>query len=96
VSALVVDLGGLAELVERMARFESQLGALRGEVETRMRQLDGTWSGVAEQACREADAQWRAGAGEVHAALVAMRAIAATAHANYEAAVHANRRMWAP
>jgi WXG100 family type VII secretion target len=92
---LVVDLAGLAELGERMRRFETHVAALRTEVDRRMRELDAAWSGAAARSRETADAQWRAGAAEVHEALTAMRGVVTTAHENYLAAASANRRMWA-
>jgi uncharacterized protein YukE len=65
-------------------------------VDARLQALHGTWSGTAAAAQADAHAHWRAGADEVHEALVALRTIASGAHANYTAAVQANRAMWTP
>jgi WXG100 family type VII secretion target len=96
VSRLVVDLDRLAQLVDRMSRLEAQLVRVGDDADARVRVLHAGWSGAAASAQAAAHAQWRAGAAEVHDALVALRAIVSTAHGNYAAAVAANRRMWAP
>jgi uncharacterized protein YukE len=93
-SRVVVDLSHLAELVERMEQFLVQLTAVR-EVAVRAEQSHGTWTGDAAALEADAQARWSGGAAEVQDALAALRAIASTAHANYDAAVLANRRMWA-
>ena len=93
-SRVVVDLDRLAELVERMERFQAHLTRARDEAAGRVAQLHGSWTG--EAAARQAGAQheWNRGAAEVQVALATLRSIAATAHANYSAAALANRRMW--
>ena len=93
-SRLVVDLAHLAELIDRMEQYLAQLSRLRDEA-LRVERLHPTWTGDAAAAQARAQARWAAGAAEVHDSLASLRALAATAHANYEAAVLANRRMWA-
>jgi WXG100 family type VII secretion target len=95
-SRLVVDLDRLAQLVDRMTRFEAQLGRVGEDADARVHLMHAGWTGAAASTQAAAHVQWRAGAAEVHDALVALRAIVATAHGNYAAAVAANRRMWAP
>lgn len=90
----MVDLEQLAQLVERMARVQAQLGRVGEDADARVDQLQSDWSGTAASAQAAAHAQWRAGAAEVHEALAVLRAIVSTAHANYLAAVAASRRMW--
>lgn len=94
-SRLAVELDRLGELVDRMALFEAQLERVRDEVDARIRALHVSWTGEAATRQASAHAQWRTGAAEVHHVLVALRSIAAGAHANYAAAAVANRRMWA-
>lgn len=93
-TGLGVDLARLGELVDRMQRFEAQLNDVRTQLDARIRGLDVTWTGAAAVAQAGAHARWDAAAGDVHAASGTLRRVAATAHANYAAAVLANRRMW--
>jgi WXG100 family type VII secretion target len=95
-SRLVVDIEQLAHLVERMSRLEAQLIRVADDAAARVQRVHADWDGAAASAQSAAYATWRAGAAEVHEALVTLRSIAATAHANYVAAVAANRRMWTP
>lgn len=90
---LVVDLAHLAELIERMEQYLAHLGAL-GDEAARAERLHPTWTGDAAETAARAHARWAAGAAEVQDSLASLRAVAAAAHANYEAAVAANRRMW--
>jgi len=59
-----------------------------------MRQVHGSWAGAAADAQAAAHKRWHAGASEVQEALAALRSIASGAHANYQAAMLTNRRMW--
>ncbi|MFN2563105.1 MAG: WXG100 family type VII secretion target [Jatrophihabitans sp.] len=93
-SRLVVDLAQLAELVEWMERYLGHLAGLREEA-VRAERLHPTWTGEAAVAQARARTRWAAGAAEVQDALASLRAVAAVARGNYEAAVLANRRMWA-
>jgi uncharacterized protein YukE len=94
VTRLVVDLGLLAEFIERMEQYSAHVSAIRDEA-VRVQQLHATWAGDASAAEEDAQARWAAGAAEVQESLAILRAVASTAAANYEAAVFANRRMWA-
>jgi|tagenome__1003787_1003787.scaffolds.fasta_scaffold16716916_2 WXG100 family type VII secretion target len=91
---LRVDLDRLDDFVRHAQRVAAQLDRVRGEVDTRVRDAQVVWTGRAAAAQVEAHARWAAGAAELHAALESLRVMAATAHGNYAAAVHANRRMW--
>jgi ESAT-6 family protein len=92
---LVVDLGALAELTERMQRFQDHLSATRDEVQRRITALHLSWTGDAAAAQAASSAQWASATAELQEALAALRSIGETARANYAAAVAANRRMWA-
>jgi WXG100 family type VII secretion target len=94
-SRLVVDLDRLADLIDRMELFQAHLTRTRDEVDARVRHMHGSWTGTAASAQAEAHARWATGAAEVQEALADLRSIAATAHANFEAARLANRQMWA-
>jgi uncharacterized protein YukE len=93
VSPIVVDLEQLAELVAGIETFQHHLSRVGQDVDARGKTLPWTGRAAAEHA--HAQARWAAGAAEVQAALAVLRSIAVTAHANYEAAALANRRMWA-
>lgn len=84
----------LADVVERLGRLDAHLETVLADVERRVTDLHGTWSGEAAQAHREAHAEWRRGAERMRAGLATMRSIAATAHANYTGAAVTNLRMW--
>jgi WXG100 family type VII secretion target len=94
-SRVAVDLGALAELVERLARFEQHLTRTHDDVTRRVSDLHATWQGDAASAQAAAQHEWSVALGEVRTALYVLRRIGGTAHANYVAALSANRRMWA-
>ncbi|MDT4924608.1 MAG: hypothetical protein QOG01_2321 [Pseudonocardiales bacterium] len=89
---VAVDLDRLADLIHQMASFHAQLTQARSRVDALVR--DVAWTGDGAVAAAAAHARWDAGAHEVHEALAALRSVAATARANYTAAMIANRRMW--
>lgn len=91
---LVVDLEHLAELIDRMEHFQAHLSQVRDEA-ARVQHLHSQWTGEAAAAQADAQFQWVVGAAEVQESLAVLRSIASTAHANYDAARLANRRMWA-
>ena len=93
-SRVVVDLDALDALVARMARLQDQVARVSEDADARVRDLHGSWSGTAASGYDTVHRRWRAGVSEAQDALVALRSIASTAHANYLAAVAANRRMW--
>lgn len=91
---VAVDLDRLAFLVDRMAAIERQLDRLRGDVDATAGALRTRWRGRAAAQQALAEQRWRRGAAETTQALAELRAIVATAHANYSAALLANQRMW--
>ncbi len=92
---LAVDLAALAELVEGMQRFQDHLTTTRQEVERRVAGLHLTWSGGAAAEQAAAQRHWSMATDELQQTLAVLRSIGLTAHANYSAAMAANRRMWA-
>lgn len=94
-SRLVVDLAHLAELIDRMEQYLAHLSAVRDEA-VGVSRLHAAWTGAAAAAEADAHARWSAAAAEVQESLAALHAIASTARGNYDAALLANRRMWAP
>lgn len=89
-----VDVEQLGEIVDQMARYESQLQEALDDIDGQIARLHGTWSGAAAQAQLADQQRWRDGADRMHAALVVMRQIAATAQQNYTDAATTNARMW--
>ena len=89
-----VDLDQLDQTVARLRRFERFLDDRLGEVDRRVRSVQAGWHGPAAQAQRAAQQDWVAAGGEMRAAMSAVGDAAATAHANYCAAVQANHRGW--
>jgi uncharacterized protein YukE len=77
-----------------METFEHHLSRVGRDVDARARILQEVWTGRAAVEHAQAHARWATGAAEVQAALAVLRSIAVTAHANYQAATLANRRMW--
>ncbi|MHA3702916.1 WXG100 family type VII secretion target [Jatrophihabitans sp. YIM 134969] len=92
--AFVVDTDRLEAVVAKLTALAAQADEVIGEVDARVRALGGAWSGDASEAQQAAHAEWVAGAREMHQALVALHTLTDTAHANYTAAVAANRAMW--
>jgi WXG100 family type VII secretion target len=92
---LLVDTDRLAEFVDRVEHTQAQLTRARDDADARIRQLQSGWDGTAAQAQAAAHAHWQAAATQAQEALAALHSIARTAHANYTAAVLANRRIWA-
>lgn len=92
---LTVDVAALERFVSRLELLAGHLGRVRADVDAQVGQLHVTWTGEAAERQAAAQRRWAAGADDVHAALAALRAVASIAHANYLAAVQANRGMWA-
>ncbi|MGH3718479.1 MAG: WXG100 family type VII secretion target [Pseudonocardiaceae bacterium] len=90
----VVDLEQLDGVVSRLAAFEQTLERRIADVDARVQGVHGVWSGDAAAAQLAAHREWLAGAGRMRTALAEITAAATTAHANYSAAVAANKRMW--
>lgn len=89
-----VRLAQLAEVIERLERFDRHVEQALQDADRRVDALHVTWSGEAAVAHRAAHEGWVRGAAEMRAGLGRMRTVAATAHANYIGAVTANCRMW--
>jgi ESAT-6 family protein len=93
-SPFAVDIELLQDVVDRMSAFERDLDERLGELDTRVGRLHQIWSGDAAAEQARAHREWLAGAQRMHAAIVTLRRIATAAHANYAAAIAANRQMW--
>jgi WXG100 family type VII secretion target len=92
--AFAVDLEMLQDLIDRMRGFERSLAQHLDDVQARAARLHGAWSGDGAAEQRLAHQEWTVGAQQMHAAIVTLRRISATAHGNYAAAIAANRGMW--
>jgi WXG100 family type VII secretion target len=95
VTRFAVDLAEVESVVADMQVFEGRFEARLAELDELVARLHGTWTGAAAAAQGSAHARWKAGAEEMHRALVEMREAAQRAHANYSAAAETNTRMWA-
>jgi ESAT-6 family protein len=93
-SSFAVDIELLQDVVDRMAAFENGLDERLAEVDARISRLHHVWTGAAAAEQARAHREWLAGAQQMREAVAALRAIGATAHANYTAAIAANRQMW--
>jgi WXG100 family type VII secretion target len=93
-SAFRVHLAELSHVVEELDRFQTHLAAALEEVDAKVTELHGTWTGDAAEAHQAAHDQWKQGADDMGAGLETMRENASTAHANYTSAVTANAAMW--
>lgn len=91
---VVVDLAALAQFVGQLELLQRQLLHAHDTVGQQVARLHVQWTGRAAATHAAAHTQWAAAATEVSDALATLRAIGSDAHANYAAAVAANRRMW--
>jgi len=89
-----VDLDRLADIVDRIARFDQHLESALDDADARVNRLHASWNGEAATRHREAHEEWKRGVAEMRSALAVMRQNALTAHENYLNAVTANVRMW--
>jgi WXG100 family type VII secretion target len=89
-----VDLGQLAAITTRMERFDRVLEWVLEDANRQVERLHRTWTGDAATTHREAHRTWEQGAADLRAGLAEIRAVASTAHANYQSAVEANVAMW--
>lgn len=90
--AYTVDLEALNGLIDHMSRFtdavDEHVAAIGDYVATM------PWTGEAEQAHKQWQAQWRSGVEDLQEGLRSIRAGARTAHENYSSAIAANLAMW--
>lgn len=93
-SRVAIDLDRLAEVVVHLGAFQAHLDHTCEDVDAALRTAHASWSGAAASAQATARARWRAGAADAQDALALLRSIAATSHANYASAKHANQLMW--
>ncbi|PZS17248.1 MAG: WXG100 family type VII secretion target [Pseudonocardiales bacterium] len=93
-SSFAVDLEILQDVIDRMSTFERVLEERLDDVDGRVRRLHQAWAGAAADEHVRAHQEWLAGAQQMRTAIATLRRIGATAHANYAAAIAANRRMW--
>jgi WXG100 family type VII secretion target len=89
-----VDLERLDGIVSKLAGFEQTLERRIADVDARVQRIHGVWCGDAAAAHLAAHREWMDGARRMRTALAEIAEAAATAHANYSAAVAANKQMW--
>jgi uncharacterized protein YukE len=94
VSRFGVDLERLDAFPHSLAGCEQRLCAARSEIDAAVREAHSDWRGSAAAAHADAHRRWAAGEAGLREALAAMQEIAATAAANYTAAVGAGTRIW--
>ena len=93
--AFSVDLGRLADIVERMAQYQKVIDGMLGEVDSAVKNLHGAWEGSASLAHADAHAEWRSGADLMRNALGQLQSAGLHAKKAYDGAVEANTTMWA-
>lgn len=91
---LLVRLERLGDLLRDLDSFARRAEELTGRVDASARRLRGSWTGAAALAHAAAHARWHDAAAEMGTAAEALRRQAATARANYFAALGANDTMW--
>lgn len=89
-----VDLDLLDETIASMAACGRALDGLLDEVDRRVAELHGTWSGQAASAQATAQQAWEDGFRSMRDGLAAMRAAGDLAGSSYRTATDTNRRMW--
>lgn len=89
-----VDLDLLEETIAAMAACGQALDELLDEVEQRVVELHGTWSGSAASAQAAAQEAWESGFRAMRDGLAVMRAAGDAAGASYHVAIGTNRQMW--
>lgn len=89
-----IDLDLLDQRIGQMETFERSLDRAFAQLESPIRALDGTWTGLAAAAHREAHRTWLADAAAMRKALAGLREAARVAHHNYHGAARANVTMW--
>jgi uncharacterized protein YukE len=92
--AFRVDPQALADAVERMDEYLRYVESVLTEIDSLATNLRVTWSGEAAAAHVEAHRHWARGEAMMREALVALKVVGATAHANYTGVMAANLAMW--
>ena len=92
--SFAVSLPALAEVVDRMVAYDRAVGGQLERIDAQVRGLAMTWTGAAAASYETAHAQWTRDLAQMREAALRLRAVVATAHGNYAAAVAASRAMW--
>lgn len=90
----VVDHDALDSLIVRMEHYLVSMKGWIDDVDSRVAQVQTTWTGEAADAQQGSHQNWQQGAAEMQTALNEIRANARVAHTNYVNAVSANVQMW--
>lgn len=89
-----VDLERLEAFTSELRGCGRKLADARAEIDAAVRDVHAEWRGAAAAAHADAHRQWSVGEAEMREALAVLQQIAATAAANYAAAVSAGARVW--
>lgn len=92
--AFAVDLDRLADIVERMAAYQTVVDSMLEECDSVVANLHAQWDGVASESHAAVHKQWKEGADMMRTALAQLRAAGAHAHTSYSGAVEANLKIW--
>ncbi|WP_445169201.1 WXG100 family type VII secretion target [Mycolicibacterium sp. Dal123E01] len=89
-----MDLDRLANIVERMASYQSVVDAMLEEGDAVVANLHAQWEGVTSESHAAVHKQWKEGADMMRNALGQLRAAGTHAHTSYSGAVEANLKIW--
>ena len=92
--AFAVDLDRLADIVERMASYQTVVDSMLDECDAVVANLHAQWEGIASESHAAVHKQWKEGAEMMRNALTQLRSAGQHAHTSYSGAVEANRKIW--
>ena len=84
----------LADIVDRLARFDKHLEEALTQADAKVDRLHTTWTGAAAAEHKAAHDKWKHGAEQMRSGLNTMRKNADIAHGNYTGAAATNQAMW--
>lgn len=89
-----VDLERLDAFTSSLLACGRRLAEARAEIDAAVRDVHAEWHGAAAAVHADAHRRWSVGEAELREALAVLQQIAATAAANYAAAVSAGACVW--
>ena len=92
--AFAVDLDRLADIVERMASYQTTVDSMLDECDAVVANLHAQWKGVASESHAAVHEQWKQGADMMRNALAQLRWRETHAHTSYSGAIEANLKIW--
>lgn len=93
--AFRVDTDALDACIAGLGQTETELETIGADLARRLAALHENWRGDAARAQMAAQRRWETSLRELQDALTDLRRAAQHAHRSYNAAIDANRRMWA-